>query len=51
MLLGEMNISRFMTYAEQFAGNNLRGHSKESKKARTRNYDYSQQKLGGGNRL
>uniref|UniRef100_M1DUK7 Gag-pol polyprotein n=1 Tax=Solanum tuberosum TaxID=4113 RepID=M1DUK7_SOLTU len=28
----------------------LREHAKENKKARTENYDYSQQKSGGGNR-
>ena len=49
MLLGDMNISRLMTYAHQVEGDKLREHEKENKKARTGNYDYPQQKLGGGN--
>ncbi|KAK4727116.1 hypothetical protein R3W88_032033 [Solanum pinnatisectum] len=42
MLLGDMNISRLMTYAQQVEGDKLREHAKDSKKARTGNYDYSQ---------
>ena len=51
MLLVDMNISRLMTHAQQVEGDKLREHVKENKKARTGNYDYSQQKLGEGNRL
>ncbi|KAK4729901.1 hypothetical protein R3W88_022889 [Solanum pinnatisectum] len=50
MLLENMSISRLMTHAQQVEGDNLREQAKENKKARTGNYDYSQQKLGGGNR-
>uniref|UniRef100_M1DCU8 Gag-pol polyprotein n=1 Tax=Solanum tuberosum TaxID=4113 RepID=M1DCU8_SOLTU len=50
MLLGDMNISRLMTHAQQVEGDKLREHAKETKKARTGNYEYSQQKLCGGNR-
>ena len=49
MLLGDMNIYRIMTHTQQIEGNKIREHSKESEKARILNYDYSQQKLGGGN--
>ena len=50
MLLGDMNISRLMTHAQQVKGDKLREQAKENKKSRTGNYDYSQQKSGGGNR-
>ena len=50
MLLGDMNISRLMTHAQQVEGDKLREQAKETKKARTGNYEYSQQKSGGGNR-
>ncbi|KAH0633386.1 hypothetical protein KY284_036172 [Solanum tuberosum] len=48
MLLENMNISRFMTHAQQVEGDKLREHAKDNKKARTDNYEYSQQKSGGG---
>ncbi|XP_069143361.1 uncharacterized protein [Solanum lycopersicum] len=41
MLLGDMNISRLMTHAQQVEGDKLREHIKESKKANDGNYDYS----------
>ena len=41
MLLGDMNISRLMTYAQLVEGDNLREQAKENKKVRTGNYDYS----------
>ena len=50
MLLGYMNISRLMTHAQQVEDDKLREHAKESKKSKTCKYDYSQQKLGCGNR-
>ena len=50
MLLKDMNISRLMTHAQQVEGGKLREQAKENKNARTGNYDYSRQKLGGGNR-
>ena len=50
MLLGDMNISRLTTHAHQVEGDKLREHAKENKNSRTGNYDYSQQKSGGGNR-
>ena len=50
-LLGVMNISRFMTHAQKVEGDKLREQAKENKKLTTGNYDYSQQKSGGGNRL
>ena len=50
MLPEDMKISRLMTYAQQVEGDKLREQAKENKKARTGNYDYSQQKSGGGNR-
>ena len=49
MLLGDMNISRLMTHAQKVEGDKLREQAMENKKARTGNYDYSQQKMGGGN--
>ena len=49
MLLGDMNISRLMTHAQQVEGYNLREQAKENKKDKIGNYDYSQQKSGGGN--
>ena len=49
MLLGDMNISRLMTHSHQVKGDKLREQAKENKKARTGNYDYSQNKSGGGN--
>ena len=51
MLLGDMNIFRLMTHAHQVEGNKLREQVLKNKKARTGNYDISQQKLGGGNQL
>uniref|UniRef100_M1CXF7 60S ribosomal protein L23 n=1 Tax=Solanum tuberosum TaxID=4113 RepID=M1CXF7_SOLTU len=50
MLLENMRISRFMTHAQQVEGDKVREHAKEYKKDRTGNYEYSQQKSGGGNR-
>ena len=38
MLLGDMNISRLMTHAQQVEGDKLREQAKENKKAKTRNY-------------
>ncbi|TMW85145.1 hypothetical protein EJD97_023701 [Solanum chilense] len=49
MLLGDMNISRLMTHAQQVEGNKIRELAKDNKKSRTKNYDYSQQKSGGEN--
>jgi len=49
MLLEDMNIFRFMTHAQQVEGDKLRERAKDNKKARTGNYEYSQQKSGGGN--
>ena len=46
-----MNISRIMTHAQQVEGYKLREQAMENNKARTLNYDYSKQKLGGGNQL
>ena len=42
MLLGDMNISRLMTHAQQVECDNLWERAKENKKARNGNYDYSQ---------
>ena len=50
MLLGDMNISRLMTNDKKVDGDKFREQGKENKKAWTGNYDYSQQKSGGGNR-
>ncbi len=50
ILLKDMNISRLMTHASQVEEDKLREHAKDNKKARTSNYEYSQQKSGGGNR-
>ncbi|KAH0682275.1 hypothetical protein KY289_020027 [Solanum tuberosum] len=41
---------KLMTHAQQVEGDKLREHDKDNKKARTGNYEYSQQKSGGGNR-
>ena len=49
MLLGDMNIYRLMTHAQQVEGDKLREQAKENKKAGNGNYDYSQQKSGGAN--
>ena len=43
-----MNISRLMTHAQQVEGDKLREQAKQNKKTRTWNYDYFQQKFGGG---
>ena len=51
MLRGDMNISSLMTHAQQVECDKLKEQAKESKKARTRNYDYSQKKSSGGNHL
>ena len=51
MLLGDMNISRLMTHAQQVECDKLKEQAKENKKARTRNYDYSKQKSDGENHL
>ena len=50
ILLGDMNISRIMTHDQQVEGDKLREQDNENKKARTGNYNYSQDKSGGGNR-
>ena len=50
MLLEDMNIARLRTHAQQVEDDNLREQTKENKKTRTGNYDYSHQKSGGGNR-
>lgn len=49
MLLEDMNISRLMTHAQQVEGDKFREMAKGSKKARTGNYEYSQQKSSGKN--
>ena len=49
MLLNDMNISRLMTHAQRVEGDKIREQGKYNKKARTGNYDYSQQNSGGGN--
>ncbi|KAH0633434.1 hypothetical protein KY284_036220 [Solanum tuberosum] len=49
MLVEKMNISRLITYTQQVEGGKLKEQAKENKKARTGNYEYSQQKWGGGN--
>ena len=50
MLLGDMDISRMMTYAQEVERDKLREQAKENKKSRAGNYDYSQLKSGVGNR-
>ncbi|XP_049378123.1 uncharacterized protein LOC125842883 [Solanum stenotomum] len=45
-----MSISRLMTHAQQVEGDKLKEIAKDNKKAITGNHEYSQQKLGGGNR-
>ena len=50
ILLRDMNNSRLMTHAQQVESDKLREQAKENNKARKSNYDYSQQKQGGGNR-
>ena len=40
-----------MTHDQKVEGDKLMEKYKVNKKARTGNYDYSQQKLGSGNRL
>ena len=42
MLLVYMNIYRLMTHAQQVKGDKIREQTKENKKDRTVNYDYSQ---------
>lgn len=49
MFLGVMNISRLRTHAQLVEGDKLRKHDNENNKARTWKYDFSLQKLGGGN--
>uniref|UniRef100_M1DAU7 Gag-pol polyprotein n=1 Tax=Solanum tuberosum TaxID=4113 RepID=M1DAU7_SOLTU len=50
MLLEDMNICRLMTHAQHVEGDMIKEHAKDNKKARTKNYDYSQKKSVGGNR-
>ncbi|XP_027768534.1 uncharacterized protein LOC114074751 [Solanum pennellii] len=45
MLLGDINISRLMTHAQQVEGNKFKEHAKENKKARTGNYDWGGRNL------
>uniref|UniRef100_M1DLE9 Gag-pol polyprotein n=1 Tax=Solanum tuberosum TaxID=4113 RepID=M1DLE9_SOLTU len=47
MLLGDMDISRLMTHAQQVEGDKLKEMTKDNKKARTCDYEYSQHKSGG----
>ena len=47
ILLGDMNISRLMTHAQQVEGDKIREHAKENKKTKNGNYDYCQLKSGG----
>ncbi|XP_069146940.1 uncharacterized protein [Solanum lycopersicum] len=49
MLLGDMNIYRLMTHAQQVEGDKLMKQSKENKKPRNGNYEYCQHKSDGGN--
>ena len=49
MLLEDMDMSRLMTHAQQAEGDKLRELDKHNKKARTENYEYSQQKSNDGN--
>lgn len=41
MLLGKKKISNFVTHAQQVEHDNLREHSKDKNKVRTRNFEYS----------
>ena len=41
MLLGDINISRLMTHAQQVEGYKIMEHAMENKKARAGNYDFS----------
>ena len=50
ILFGDMNISILMTHAQQVERDNLKEQAMKNTKARIGNYDYSQQKSGGGNR-
>lgn len=50
MLLGDIKMSRSMTHAQQVECEKFREHAKENRKARNKNYEYSQQKSCGGNR-
>ena len=43
-LLGDMKSYRIMTHTQQVEDYNLRKQAKQNKKARSANYDYSQQK-------
>ena len=40
VLLGDMNISRLMTNAQQVESDKLREQAKENNKDRTKNYEY-----------
>ena len=42
MLLGDMNMSRLMTHAQQVDADKLREQAKKNKKVKTGNYDYFQ---------
>ncbi|XP_049357020.1 uncharacterized protein LOC125821666 [Solanum verrucosum] len=46
MLLGDIDIYRYMTHAHQVEGETLREMAKDNKKARTGNYEYSHQRQG-----
>ena len=41
MFLGDMNISRLMTHAQQVGGDNIREQTKENYKAKTENCEYN----------
>ncbi|XP_015068820.1 uncharacterized protein LOC107013423 [Solanum pennellii] len=50
MLLGDVNMPMLMNHAQHVESDKIREHAKENKKAKTRNYNYTQQKSGSGNR-
>ncbi|KAH0643768.1 hypothetical protein KY289_034742 [Solanum tuberosum] len=50
MLPGDMDISRLITHAQQVEEDKLRELTKDNKKAKIGNYEYSQQKSDGGTR-
>ena len=49
IFLGDMDTSKLMSHAPQDKGDKLRKMSKEIKSSWTRNYEYTEQRSGGGN--